>query len=113
MKNAIHVCFISNTRLILAKNGATAKPCPEAELLLSENRLLSSSTLSSNGNRTYSKKSEKRSCVCFNEIILIIMKKKMKNRSHRHNINRMRSRCGHKYTKYKVLICIKQHISNT
>ena len=29
------------------------------------------------------------------------MKMKMKNRSHRYNINRPRSRYGHKYGKYK------------
>ena len=39
---------------------------------------------------------------------------KMKNRSYRYNINRLRPRDGHKYTKYKVglsimmVICIKQ-----
>ena len=43
---------------------------------------------------------------------------KMKNRSHRYNINRPRSRYGHKYDKYKkclsvmMVICIKQHLSN-
>ena len=44
---------------------------------------------------------------------LIIMK--MKNRSHRYEINRSRSRHGHKYNKYKkclsMLMCIKQHLS--
>ena len=39
-------------------------------------------------------------------------------RSHRYNINRPRSRRGHKYSKYKkclsmmMLISIKQHLSN-
>ena len=43
----------------------------------------------------------------------------MKNRWHRYNINRPRSRHGHKYSKYKkylimmMLICTKQHVSNT
>ena len=42
---------------------------------------------------------------------------KMKNRSHRYDINRPRSRHGHKYTKYKIClsimmaICIKQNLS--
>ena len=46
------------------------------------------------------------------------MKMKMKNRSDRYDINRPRSRHGHKYTKYKkclnimVVECIKQHLSN-
>ena len=47
------------------------------------------------------------------------MRLKMKNRSHRYNINRPWSRDGHKYTKYKMclsimvaIICIKQHLSN-
>ena len=46
------------------------------------------------------------------------MRLKMKNRFHRQEINRPRSRYGHKYTKYKIClsimmaICIKQHLSN-
>ena len=46
------------------------------------------------------------------------MKVKMKNRTHRYDINRPRSRHGHKYSKYKKclimmkLICNKQHLSN-
>ena len=46
------------------------------------------------------------------------MKMKMKNISHRYNINRPWSRHGHKYSKYKkcismvMLICIKQNLSN-
>ena len=46
------------------------------------------------------------------------MKMKIKNRSHRYDINRPRSKYGHKYSKYKtflsivMLICIKQHLSN-
>ena len=41
------------------------------------------------------------------------MKMKMKNRSHRYDINRLRSRDGHKYIKYKkclsmmMFICVK------
>ena len=43
---------------------------------------------------------------------------KMKNGSHRYDINRPRPKHGYKYTKYKmclsimVAICIKQHLSN-
>ena len=43
---------------------------------------------------------------------------KMKNRSHRYDINRPMPRPGHKYTKYEMclskimVICIKQHLSN-
>ena len=46
------------------------------------------------------------------------MKMTMKNRSHKCNINRPRTRLGHKYSKYKkclsmlMLICITQHLSN-
>ena len=46
------------------------------------------------------------------------MKMKMKNKSHRYDINRPTSRHGHKYSKYKkclgmmMLICIKQHLIN-
>ena len=59
--------------------------------------------------------------VCIHEIIrLIIMKMKMKikNGSHRYDINRPRSRHEHKYSKYKkclnimMLLCIKQYLSN-
>ena len=66
-------------------------------------------------------KKRKNKCVCIREIMqLIIMqiKMKMKNISHRYNINRPRSRNEHKYSKYKtcltmmMLICIKQHLSN-
>ena len=43
---------------------------------------------------------------------------KMKNRSHRHDINRPRPRHGHRKSKYRkclsmmILIYIKQHLSN-
>ena len=43
---------------------------------------------------------------------------KMKNRLHRCDLNRPRSRHGHKYTKYKMglslimVICIKQYLSS-
>ena len=43
---------------------------------------------------------------------------KMKKSSHRYDINRPRSRDGHKYSTYKnyhitiMLICIKQQLSN-
>ena len=66
------------------------------------------------------KNEQKNKCVCINEIIrLIIMKMKMeiKNISHRYDINRPRSRRGHKYSKHItcltmiMLICIKQHQS--
>ena len=46
------------------------------------------------------------------------MKIKIKNRSHRYDMNRPRSRYGQKYSKYKMClsimmaICIKQHLSN-
>ena len=46
------------------------------------------------------------------------MKMKMKNRSHRYDKNRPRSRHGHKYSKEKMcldmimFICINQHLSN-
>ena len=46
------------------------------------------------------------------------MKMKMKNRSHRYDIDRPWPRHGHKYTKYKeylsvmMLTCIKQQLSN-
>ena len=113
--------FISNVRLKLAKNEANAKQHPEAELLLFENYSHCSSTLSSKSNRTYSKSNQKNKCVSIHEIMcLSIMKMmmKMKNRSHRCDINRPRSRHGRKYIKYIIclammrLISIKQNLSN-
>ena len=106
------------------KNWAKAKQHPEAELLLFENYLLSSSTLSSKNNRAYSKKcAKKQVClfVYFNEIIwLIITKVKKKSRSHKYHINRPTPGHGPTYTnKHKkclsimMLICIEQHPTNT
>ena len=60
--------------------------------------------------------------VCNHEIKRLTIKKrnmKRKNRSHRCDINKPRSRHEHKYSKYKkcltivMLICINQHLSNT
>ena len=67
------------------------------------------------------KNKQKNVRICIHEIIrLILMKKKaiMKNRSHRYDINRLRSRHGRKCSKCKkslnimTLWCIKQHLSN-
>ena len=69
--------------------------------MLFENHLLSSSTLSSKSNNTYSKKCANK-CVCFSESILNLMKMDMKKRSHRYDINRLRPRNVHSYTKYKM-----------
>ena len=46
----MYTLFINNTRLKLAKYQAKVKQYPEAELLLFENYLLSSSMLSSKAN---------------------------------------------------------------
>ena len=46
------------------------------------------------------------------------MKMKMKNRSRRSNINKLASRHGHTYTKYKkclsmmMFLCMKEYLSN-
>ena len=64
-------------------------------------------------------KQKKQACI-YELTRLIIMKIKitMKHRSHRHGINRPRSRLGHKYSKYRkclsmmMLICIQQKLSN-
>ena len=86
--------------------------------MIFENYSLSSTTLLPKNDGTYSKKCTKNKCVCINEVILsMIMKvrQKIKNRSHRYNINRPRPRHGHKYTKYKIcnmVVCVKQHLSN-
>ena len=59
--DSIHAFFLSNTfinnaGLKLAKNQANTKQHPEAELVLFDNYLHFSSTLSCKSNRTYSKK---------------------------------------------------------
>ena len=62
---------------------------------------------------------QKSKCACIHEIIRLIimtMKMKIKNRSHRYDINRPKTRYWHKYSKYKnylvmmIVICIKQHL---
>ena len=121
----------------MAKSQANAKQHPEAEFLLFENYSHSPSTLSSKNNRTYVhilhphyhpkikghilENKQNNKGVYIREIIrsiIMIMKKKMKNTSHRYNINRPRPRHEHKYSKRKkclsmmILIFIKQHLSN-
>ena len=105
----------------MTKNQANAKQDTETERLLFENYSYSSSTLSFKNNRTYSKNKQKNKCVCAHVIIqLFIMETKMKikNISHRYDINRYRPRYGHKYSKYKkclsmmLLIYIKEHLNN-
>ena len=97
-----------------------SKRHPEAEFLLFENHTLSSFMLSKT-NMRYSEKCAKNKLVCFNEVVwLIVMKMrlKMKNESHRRNINRTRPRHGCKCTKYdvclnmKMVICNKQPLRN-
>ena len=121
--------FISNARMKLAKNQANAKRHPEVlpfEVLnfchLKIMHHSSSTTLLSKIiGHILVKNKQKNKCVCFNEIIrLIIMKMemKMKNTSHRYDINRTRFSHEHKYSKYKkhlsmtMLTCITQHLSN-
>ena len=85
--------FINNTRLKLAKNQEKAKQHPEAKLLLFENNTLSSFMLSSKTNMSYSKKCAKNRCVCFNEIVRLIimtMTLKIKNESHGYDTKRIR-----------------------
>ena len=97
--------FISNAKMKLAKNQANAKQHPEAELLVFGNYSHSSPGLSSKNNRTYSKNKRKNKCVCIHEIIRLIIikiKMKMENRSCRYDINRPRSRHGHKYSNKEV-----------
>ena len=84
--------FVSNTRLKLAKNQAKSKQNPDAELLPFENYTLSPFMLPSKTDTRYSKKCAK---THFKEIVrLIIMKIKLKmeNGSHRYTININRPR---------------------
>ena len=89
-------------------------------LRLFQNYSHSSFTLSFKNNTTYSKKISKRTRLCIHEIMLLIipkMKTKMRNSSHRQDINSSRSRHWHKYRKHEKclsmikLTCIKQHLS--
>ena len=73
----------------MAKKKANAKQYPELLLLVNYSHF--SSSLSFKNNRAYFKKEAKEHYVCFHEIIRVIimkMKIKMKNRSHRYDINR-------------------------
>ena len=77
----------------MARNEANAKQHLEAERILFEICSHFSSRVSSKINRTYLflKNNQKNKCVCIHEVIgLIIMKikVKMKNRSHRYDTNR-------------------------
>ena len=65
-------------------------------------------------------KNKQKVCL-FREIIRLFITKtkiRVKNGSHKYDINRPRSRHGHKCTKYKsclsmiMVLCIKQHSSN-
>ena len=67
------------------------------------------------------KNKQRNKCVCIHEIIQLIimkMKMKMKNGSHRYDINRPGSKNRYKCSEYKkclsmmMLICTKQHLSN-
>ena len=78
--------------------------------------------LSSKSNKSFSEKTAKNECFCFNEIRRLMIMKirlKMKKKAHRYDINRPRPRNRHKFTKYKmyisimmVVIGIKQLLSN-
>ena len=105
--------FISNTRLKLAKKQVNAKQHPEAEFLLFAKYSHSSSTYCPKIKGHIQKNKQKNKCVCFHEIIIMIMKMelKKKNGSHRYDVNRPTSRDGHKYSKYKKCR-IKQHLSD-
>ena len=112
--------FISNARLKLAKTQANAKKMLSICFLKIIHILQTRYHPKIMGHILKNKRNNK--CVCINEIIrLIVMKMemKMKKESHRYDINRRRSRHGHKHRKYKkylrmmMLICIKQHLSNT
>ena len=90
------------------------------ELSLFENYSHSSYALSFENNGTYFKKQAKEQVCLYPQSYKIIhneKKMKMEKKSLRYDKNKGRSRHGHKYSKYKtcmmMLICIKQHLSNT
>ena len=106
----------------MAKNQAKAKRSKlsntlRLKFLIFENYSLFSTPLLSKKMGDIVKSVQKTEHVCLNEVIWLMtmeMRTKMKNRSHRCDINRPRSRHGHKYSKYKmwlsimIAICIKQ-----
>ena len=107
--------FIGHASLKFAKNQSKSKQHPGPELLLFENYSLYSSTLSCKNDRRYFKKCTQNKFVYFNEVMRLITMKvtlRMKNISHRYNINRPRHRHGHKYTKYEVCLRIIMVISS-
>ena len=62
------------------------------------------------------KNKQKNKCGTVHEIIQLIimkMKMKMKNKSHRYDINRPRTRHGHKYSKYRKCLILTVLLSNT
>ena len=62
-------------------------------------------------NLRYSKKYAKNKCVCFNKIIVYNENEsEIKNRRHRYDINRTRSRHGYEYTKYKMCLSMMMDI---
>ena len=87
----------------MAKNQANAKQNPEDELLRFENSHILLPRYYPKKLEHILKNKQKNKFVCIHKIIrLIIMKMKMKlkNRSHRYDINRPRSRHGRRYSKY-------------
>ena len=101
--------FIRNARLKLIKNQANVKQHPEAELLVFENYSHLHPRYHPKMIGHFLKNKQKNKWVCIHETVRLIIKKmkmKMKNRSHRYDINRLRSRHGHKYSKYKKSLCM-------
>ena len=109
LNQCIHAFFISNTfisnaRLKLAKNQVNAKQHPELNFCHLKTMHILQTRYDPKIIGHILKNKLKNKCVCFHEIIRLIimkMKMKMKNRSHRYGINRTRSRHGNKYSKYK------------
>ena len=105
----------------MAKNQANAKHHPEAELLRFENSHILLPRYYPKKLGHILKNKENNKFVCIHRIIRLIirrMKMKLKNRSHRYDINRPRSRHGRRYSKYitcitmMMLIFIKQQLRN-
>ena len=119
---ALHAFFISNTfpRLKIAKTQVKAKQNPEAELFLLET--ISTFLLFYPKLIWDTLRNAQKTSICFNEIIWLIIMKirlKVKNESHRCDINRTRPKRGYKCTEDKMCLMMmivmsnKQHLSNT
>ena len=91
--------FINNARLRLAENQTSARQHPEAEVLIFEHYLHSSTTLSSKSTRAHRKKNAKEQGYLYSWDYTINHNEYDEKIPHKYGINRPRPRHGRKYSK--------------